>query len=129
MDKWLVVEGVKVLFRVGICGHFGKRKNLLNGQTVKTKIITEELIKAFGQQSVKTVDTFGWSSNPILLLVKCFLLIKRCKNIIILPAQRGIKVFAPLFILLNKIFHRKLHYVVIGGWLPELLERKNGLKN
>ena len=28
--------------RISICGHFGFGKNLLNGQTVKTKIISDE---------------------------------------------------------------------------------------
>ena len=33
-------------------------------------------------------------------------------NIIIFPAQNGIKVLL-LFVILNRVFNRKLHYVVI----------------
>ena len=31
--------------KAGVCGHFGIGRNLLNGQTVKTKTVTEELTK------------------------------------------------------------------------------------
>jgi len=34
----------------------------------------------------------------------------------------GIKVLVPLFSLINKLFGRKLFYVVIGGWLPTFLK-------
>ena len=117
------------MVKIGICGHFGKKKNLLNGQTIKTKTLTEEIIKHFGPQLVKTVDTHGWRQNSISLVVNCYQLINKAENLIILPAHNGIKVFAPLFMLLNKVFNRKLHYVVIGGWLSELLEKNQRLKN
>ena len=44
---------------IGICGHYGGNKNCLDGQTVKTKIITKELQKDFGSNEVKIVDTYG----------------------------------------------------------------------
>ncbi len=121
------------MYKVGICGHFGNNQNLLNGQTIKTKILTEELEKHFGKDAIKTIDTYDWKRNPLLLLYKCYLLMKRCENIIIMPASKGIKVFIPLFSKMNRIFHRKLHYVVIGGWLPKLLRNNpklvTGLKD
>lgn len=117
------------MYRVGICGHLGGGKLYLDGQTVKTKMITKELKDAIGSQSVHSIDTHGWKKNSIKLLINCFLLIKKCENIIILPAHNGVKIFIPLFSLLNKIFHRKLHYIVIGGWLPEVLEKNKKLKN
>lgn len=116
------------MYKVGVCGHFGKNKTLLNGQTVKTKILTEELKGELGSEEVQTVDTHGWKSNPFKLLKKCYSLVQQNENVIILPAHNGIKVFVPLFLLLNKIFQRKLHYVVIGGWLPELLESNSKLR-
>lgn len=114
------------MFQVGVCGHFALDINLLNGQTVKTKIITDELKAALGSNNVYIVDTYGWKKNPLILFANCCKLIKKCRNVIILPASNGIKVFVPLFNILNKIYKRKLHYVVIGGWLPDLL--KNNIK-
>ena len=40
------------------------------------------------------------------------------ENIIILPAQNGIKVLIPLFVILSKVLNRKIHYIVVGhGYL------------
>jgi glycosyltransferase involved in cell wall biosynthesis len=116
------------LYIVGICGHFGGEQKFLDGQTVKTKILTEELRGEFGKGAVQIVDTHGWKNNPIMLLVRCICLLRNCENIIILPAHNGVKIFVPLFVILNKMFHRKLHYVVIGGWLSKFLESNAKLK-
>ena len=43
--------------RISVIWHFGFGLNLLNGQTIKTKIITEELERIFGNESVKRYDT------------------------------------------------------------------------
>ena len=42
---------------VGVIGHFGYGKNLVNGQTIKTKIITDELKKILGEDNVETIDS------------------------------------------------------------------------
>lgn len=115
--------------RIGVCGHFGEGKNLLNGQTVKTKIFRDELIRQVGEDAVTTVDTHGWKSHPLKLAYQCFELVRKNRHIVILPAQRGIKIFVPLFLFINRFFQRKLHYVVIGGWLPQMLENEPKLKN
>lgn len=107
--------------QVGICGNFGAYQDIANGQMIKTKVLTQELEEYFGKENISIVDTYLWSKNPIKLLLQCFRLVILCKNIIILPAHNGIKIFAPLFKILCKIFNRKLHYSVIGGWLPEFL--------
>lgn len=113
--------------KVGIVGHFGDGKNLLNGQTIKTKIITDELIKQYGDNEVKHVDTHGIKKAPIKKYNEIRKLFIQCDNIIMLPAHNGVKVLTPLFLKLNKKYKRKLHYVVIGGWLPELLVNKPSL--
>jgi glycosyltransferase involved in cell wall biosynthesis len=116
------------MYKVGILGHFGKSGEFFDGQTVKTKTLSNELKIALGSNLVESIDTYGWRKNPIGLLIKCFYLLKNCENVILLPAHNGVKVFVPLFLILNRIFRRKLHYVVIGGWLPNLLEKNNKLK-
>jgi glycosyltransferase involved in cell wall biosynthesis len=110
------------MWKVGICGHFGEGKQLLNGQTIKTKMVTNELEKQLGEDSVKYIDTHNWRKKIILLLLNCYRLLKTSENIIIMPAQNGVKVFIPLFLFLNIIRNRKIHYVVIGGWLPDFIK-------
>lgn len=113
------------MIKIGICGHFGGNKIFLDGQTVKTKIITQELKKVY---SVKTVDTFNGKKRILDILFSLLKLLVQCENLIILPAHNSLKIFVPFLIFFNKIFKRKLHYVVIGGWLSEYLKDKEKLK-
>ena len=113
---------------VCIIGHFGFAKNLLNGQTVKTKIITKELEKQLGKEEVLKIDTHGGKKKMLQLIFQLPVTMKNVKNIIMMPAHNGIRFFAPLLVFFNSFFHIKLHYVVIGGWLPEFLENKKRLQ-
>jgi len=114
--------------KIGICGYFAQGDQGWGGQMVKTQTITDELINLLGTDQVKTVDTFNWKKNMAALVFKCFELSRTCENIIILPAQNGLKVIGPLFSNLNRFFHRKIHYIVIGGWLPGTLAANEKLK-
>lgn len=116
------------MVKIGICGHYGGNQNFLDGQTVKTKIITKELQKEFGNEQVKCVDTFGGSKRLLSITMGLCSLLASCKNLIILPAHNSLRLFAPLLATLNCFYHKKLHYVVIGGWLPEFVEKRSWLK-
>lgn len=111
--------------KISVLGHFGEGENLLNGQTVKTKIITEELQRRFGNENVLKIDTHGGWKTLLKAPFQVFSALKNSKNVLILPAQNGLRVYAPLLFLLRKLFKgRKLHYVVIGGWLPKFLPKR-----
>lgn len=111
------------MYKIGICGLFGEGLDLVNGgQMAKTKELTDELIRVLGNSQVLKVDTYAWKEKPIKLSYSCLKLIKNCRNILILPSKNGVKVFLPLFVILNFAFRRKLHYAVVGGWLPEYLK-------
>ena len=112
-----------------VIGHYGGDKTFLDGQTVKTKIVTDELIKRYGSGSVQTLDTYRVNRKLLYLTFAIIKALKNSNNVIILPAQNGLKVFVPLLICFNHFFHRRLHYCVIGGWLPSLIQNKNGLKS
>lgn len=111
------------LKKVCVCGHFGIGKNLLNGQTIKTKIVTKELERVLNEQEVIKIDTHGGKKKLFTMPILLFRALMSCENIIILPAHNGLCVIAPLLIIENVFFHRNLHYVVIGGWLPEFIEK------
>lgn len=111
-----------------VIGHFGFGHNLLNGQTIKTKILTEELEKRFPDDILK-IDTHGGIKSLIKAPFHVFKALKSCKNVIILPAHNGLRVYAPLLTLMKCFFcGRKLHYAVIGGWLAPFLDSKKGLE-
>ena len=107
-----------------VLGHFGFGKELLNGQTVKTKMVADELEARF-PDGVQRMDSAG---GLVTLFKSPFQIIsafKKAENLIILPASNGVRVYAPLISVIKKLFKgRRAHYVVIGGWLPGLLEKK-----
>lgn len=111
-----------------VVGHFGFGRDLLNGQTIKTKNVTLELEKKFGEDRIIKIDTHGGLKllpNIILKLIKAF---KHSENIIIFPAHNGIRIFVPLCNIINIFLGRRLHYVVIGGWLSSFLKNRGILK-
>ncbi|WP_298881482.1 glycosyltransferase family 4 protein [uncultured Phascolarctobacterium sp.] len=116
------------MVKIGVCGHFGGGKNFLDGQTVKTKIVTKELQREFGNNEVKKVDTYGGKKRLFSIITNLIGLVISCKNVIIFPAQNSLMLFAPILAFINRFYHRKLHYVVIGGWLPEFVAKRKFLR-
>lgn len=116
------VTGIK---RVSVIGHFADGLQYLNGQTVKTKILTNALCREYGMEEVHQFDTHGgWK---VLLRAPVYMLqaLRKSKNVIILPSDNGLYVFGVGMPLLRHFFkERYIHYVVIGGWLPEMLKTK-----
>ena len=112
--------------KVAILGHFGDGLNLLNGQTVKTKIVTEELQNKLGEDQVLKIDTHGGWRTLFKAPLQVFKALRKSNNVLIFPAHNGLRVNAPLLAFQKRFFkNRKIHYIVIGGWLPQfLLKRK-----
>ena len=113
--------------KVCVIGHFGFGRELLNGQTVKTKILTSELLRRYGEENVMQIDTHGGVKALLKLPLQTFSALRRCKNVVILPAHNGLRVITPLLSFWNLFFGRALHYAVIGGWLASFLEKRRGL--
>jgi len=118
----------KSKYKITVCGHFGGEKKFLDGQTVKTKNIYLALLDKYEKAEINIVDTYGWKRHPIKFLKKCVLSVKDSRNIIMLPARNGIKVFTPLYLVINKIYKRKIFYIVIGGWISDMLKTKRRLR-
>lgn len=113
--------------KISIIGNFDIKNNSYNGQTIKTRIVADELESLYGTSEIKRIDTAGGKSVVLRLLFQLFGCVVRSRNVIILPAQNGIKVILPLVVIYNLLFRRRIHYVVIGGWLAELLQRNRWL--
>mgnify|MGYP002621239669 CR=1 FL=1 len=109
--------------KAAILGHFAFGEDKANGQTIKTKIVSGALRREIGEEQVDCYDTMGgWA----FLLKMPFVMLRMLRshhNVIVMPAYKGVHLIAPLIVLLNIPFRRKLHYVVIGGWLPEYVCR------
>ena len=112
--------------KISLLGHFAIGKNASDGQTIKTRTITEELQKELGEDHVYITDTHGGWKTLLKAPFQAISALKHGDNVLIFPAHNGIRVYAPLLSLFRRFFkNKRLHYVVIGGWLPEfLLKRK-----
>ena len=113
--------------KIGIVGHLGGTEAFFDGQTVKTKNLYKALVTEYGVDSIYCLDTYNYKKHILSFLINCIKIIAQSENIIVLPAHNGVKVFLPLFVILNFFFRNKLHYDVIGGWLPEFLEKRKWL--
>ena len=113
--------------RVSIIGHYGFGKNLLNGQTIKTKIVTQELRKELGESEIETIDIANGKRQLLKLFFDSKKALKNSSNIIMMPTEKGVMFFTPVLSLLNHVYKKKLHYIVIGGWLQDFLSNKKCL--
>ena len=108
--------------KTAIVGQYGTGPDYVTGQAVKTYFTARWMMKRVGPENVEIVNTFGWKKRPLRLAVSLLRAMKRCQSVIMLPAQHGVKVFAPLIAGLNRLYHRRIYYIVIGGWLAEALK-------
>ena len=113
---------------VCVIGHFGGDKVFLDGQTVKTKMLTKALQEELGRSAVNTVDTYGGKKALLRCMFQAIAALKNHRNVVILPAHNGIRFFVPMLTFGNLFFHRRLHYAVVGGWLPQFLQKHSWLK-
>lgn len=116
------------MYKVGICGHFAFGRDKVSGQIDKTLNTRTALVNALGEKEVACLDSCEWEKKPLSMIRGCRRLLKNCSNIVMLPSKRGVYVFPFLFEFFNFSKRKKLHYVVIGGWLPEYAEKSGFLR-
>lgn len=115
--------------KIAVIGHFGFDTESLDGQTVKTKILTDALCDYFGKQDVWQVDTHKWKKHPFKFAFQVMSMVWKAENVLILPAHKGLRVIVPLLSAARGLRPGcKLHYCVIGGWLPQIIKTQKTLK-
>ena len=113
--------------RVAVIGHFGIGLDLANGQTIKTKIVTDAIEKKIDEKAY-IVDAHGGVKAIIPVVVGCIKALKKCDNVILMLTENGLKVSVPVLSFFNLILKKRLHYIVIGGWLSKFLKTQPGLE-
>ena len=115
--------------QVSVIGLFCEGRDVSDGQSVKTRIVTQELMKALGSDRVYTIDTYGWKKNPFRLFFRCVTAVQDSRNVLFLTDEGGIRVFPWLLHLANARKNCRLHYYVVGGWLSKYLDRTASAAN
>ena len=108
--------------KIAIIGHFGGNENILDGQTIKTKILYNELKKTTNWK-IKKVDTFYKRKKPFKLLKDLIISLLTTKDIIILLSRNGMKIFFPLLAFTVKVFNKRIYHDVIGGNLDIYVQK------
>lgn len=109
--------------KVSIIGLFCTDRKIADGQSIKTRIIANEIGKSIGAENINKIDTYGWKKNPIKLFVRCINAVRNSSNVVFLTDAGGIKVFPWLLTSVNVFKKIPIHYVVIGGWLIHFVEK------
>ena len=113
-------------YKFGICGPFDFAEQGTGGQSVKTREFYLALSDAVGKDKIRILESTGYKKNPIKFFLEYIWMLRYCEHLIIFPAQNGIRLLAPLSAWLKG--KGKVHYSVIGGWLPQLVREKPSLK-
>ncbi len=125
MSAWQTLEkAMKNKYKIGIWGQFGDGVHkIADGQAVRTNIITKELKMRYGEAAIGVVNTNNWKKHPVSFFLKTAKLYFSAEKVIVLPADGGFKVILPFYNALRKLKKKELYDVVIGGYLPGLLEK------
>lgn len=107
--------------RIVVLGHFADGLPQVDGQIVRTRLVRSELIRRLESCHVTSVDTKGISRKPFLTLASIILELSRSNDAIIMPGERGLKWLLPIYLSLMKRYRFRLHFLVVGGWLPSYL--------
>ena len=107
--------------RVAIIGHFGGNEQFLDGQTVKTKTLYNELLETTNWR-IQKVDTYFRRKNPVKLVFQTVRALITSRDIIIITSQNGRRVFFPILYFATKVLKTRVFHDVIGGRLAKFVE-------
>ncbi len=103
---------------IAVVGRLARGAVLLDGQTVKTKTLYDELRREFPGRQVLYVDVYRYRKRILPILWDTLRVFASCEHIIVLLSKNGHRFFFPVLHGLNLVFRRKLYHDVIGGALP-----------
>lgn len=110
--------------KYGIWGQLGPKDNVSDGQAIKTREFAACFKEKVAPCKTTIISTYNWKKNPLYFFIKTVALFINNNKIIIMPANNGFKTIVPLYNFMSRIFKRDIYYVVIGGFLANLLENK-----
>lgn len=105
--------------KILVLGYFGYNTNQLDGQTVKTRDVHRLIVEQISSK-IDFYDTEDFKYNK-LSVFKMFWKVIRCNKLVYLPAHNNLRVIFPIIYCLSILFHVKIYYFVVGGWLREFL--------
>lgn len=123
-------RGARSPSRVAVVGHLAQGRSGADGQILRTRIVVDELTRRLGADRVDVVDTGGGRLAAARILLGLLWARLNCSDVIVMPGSRGLRRLLPIYAHLARRAEIRVHYLVVGGWLPRYLrERPNDVAN
>lgn len=114
---------------IGIIGRAADGMQLYDGQTVKTRVVRDELKLRYPDSRIMLVETVDFLKHGFRIVRNTFKVLKNCDVIFVLLSAKGKTVFFPLLYYLNKHYRKHIYHDAIGGRLAiQAGERKRWVK-
>ena len=107
---------------IAIIGHFGGDNLFYDGQTIKTKVLYDELKSAVDWKILK-VDTYYKKHNVLKLIFDTFKAIFKSRDVIVLLSCNGMKVYFPLLYIATRFLGMRVYHDLIGGNLANYVDK------
>ncbi len=105
--------------KIGVIGRVSNE--LCDGQTIKTKILVNELRSHYPNGEIIMAETYNYKAHPFKLLCNIFRCMKKADVIFILLSRNGIRVISPVVHILNKRYKKPILHDCIGGSMDKLV--------
>ena len=103
---------------IGIIGRIDER--LCDGQTIKTRVLVEELRRKYPNATFKMVETHRYTKRAWQILKDLLRCMKDSHVVFVLLSRNGMRVIFPLVNFLNLLYRKPIFHDCIGGTLDLL---------
>lgn len=116
--------------KIGVIGHFGGENQCVDGQTVKTKTLTDGLREKYPEDfQITEVDTYYVRRKPARFWGDLFRCLRTCPAVVVLLSRKGRGVLFPVLGVAARLFGVKVYHCAIGGRLGRETREKRGWKS
>lgn len=112
--------------KIGIIGRISEK--LCDGQTVKTRILVQELQKHYPDCEIKVAESSMFKSKPHVVTAQLIRCIRECDVVFILLSRNGMRLLFPVLHLFNWFWKKPLLHDCIGGSLDEVVRLYPSIK-
>ncbi len=104
--------------KICVVGRFN-RDHACDGQTIKTIEVVEELVKKYGEKNVRQTCYAKIRDNKPKLFIALLKSFAASERVIVAANSTGVRNLLKACTLINRIFHRKLYFMLVGAALAE----------
>lgn len=109
--------------RIGIMGRIDLGETMVDGQTVKTRVVYRHLADRFGADAIRTVDTLDYRHHPLRVAKDAARCLAVCDDVVVLLSDNGRRFFFPVLALAASARGTRVFHNLIGGRLADDIER------